>query len=171
MTFLKDRRDLRSFGRFWPIWPIWPILPAPNEKPRAASLTGVDGGLKAHAVGGLQRRDESSHGALEASDCFQFYQGWLPGGCLNESGNCRLTRSRAAGKRNFSISVSTAIAELFDTTRKETNTKQASPKRRRQPPRQAPSEPQIDRRPQTSGNPRILGGFGLSNALSNDLTI
>ena len=53
---------------------------APNmKKPRAAGLTGVDGGLNTHAVGLRKGREYSSHSALEASDCFQFYRGFIPG--------------------------------------------------------------------------------------------
>jgi hypothetical protein len=46
-----------------------------KEKPRSAKLTGVDGGHETHAIWFRKGRDESSHSAMEASDCFRVLPG------------------------------------------------------------------------------------------------
>jgi len=51
---------------------------------------------------------------MKASDCFQYFRGWLPGWRLNYSDSCRVNPRDRAGKRKFSIAPPAAIAFGFD---------------------------------------------------------
>ncbi|ABM38204.1 hypothetical protein [Polaromonas naphthalenivorans] len=100
-----------------------------NEKPRSAALTGVDGGHKTHAIGLRKRRDESSHSALEASDCFRFLPGLVTRLMSENSDNCRLNRVPPTDKPNFSITIHRAIGVFFTSFLTLRGTANASAKR------------------------------------------
>ena len=84
-----------------------------QKKPRSSGMSGVWRLASCSCRRVSQGRDKSSRSAVEASDCFQFYQGWLPGGVRNEPNNCRLNLWCPSRKSNVSITPVSVIGALF----------------------------------------------------------